>query len=461
MREGVGARGMERRYTAQLAAYAAGWTEASLTPAIVERAREIVLDTLGAILLGAGPEYGSVRRLAELARETGGAPRCTAIAQGFKTDVLSALLINGTAGYAADVEGAGVGRQHAAAVLVPTALTVGEYVGASGRRVVAALALAYDLAARIDDAAATAHAYPHSFHPSAVFGHFGAAVAAGCLLGLDADGVERALGLAGLNAGGLIVWINDPAEEARPFVIGVAAQAGARAALLASRGYGGPLGIADPGTYDIYDAFSGEAHPERLTAGLGEDFRILTAGGYKRYPCCGDIHTGLDALLAILARHDLPPERIARITHAVHPERRAVIDDNPLQSHCAQYIMAVAAVERRITPDVILVDRRATDPRVAAMVGRVRLIADEAFRAGPAGQAAWVELVATDGATYREEVSRFRGTLQRPLTPAEIRAKFMDFAGGRLGAARAAGVAGLVDRLETLPDIGELMAALA
>jgi 2-methylcitrate dehydratase PrpD len=451
---------MDRSYTAQLAAYAAEWTEEKLTPAIVERAREIVLDTLGALLLGAGPEYGAVRRLAELARETGGPPRCTAIAQGFRTDVLSALLINGTAGYAADVEGAGVGRQHAAAVLVPTVLTLGEYVGASGRRAIAALALAYDIAARIDDAAATAHSYPHSFHPSAVFGHFGAAVTAGCLLGLDADGFERALGLAGLNAGGLIVWVNDPAEEARPFVIGVAAQAGARAALLAGRGYGGPLGVADPGKYDIYDAFSGECRPERLTAGLGEEFRLLTAGGYKRYPCCGDIHTGLDALLAILQRHDLPPERIARIVHAVHPERRAVIDGNPLRSHCAQYILAVAAVERRITPDVILVDRRATDARVAALAGRVTLIADEAFRSGAAGAPAWVELETTDGATYREAVAHARGARQNPLTPGEIRAKFDAFAGERLGAERAAAVAALVDRLETLPDIGELMAAL-
>jgi 2-methylcitrate dehydratase PrpD len=370
-------------------------------------------------------------------------------------------LITGTAGYAADVEGAGVGRQHAAAVLVPTVLTMGEYVGASGRRMIAALALAYDIAARIDDAATTAHSYPHSFHPSAVFGHFGAAAAAASLLKLDPDGVERALGLAGLNAGGLITWINDPSEEARPFVIGVAAQSGIRAALLAARGYGGPLGIADPGTYDMYDAFSGECHPERLTAGLGEEFRILTAGGYKRYPCCGDIHTGLDALLAILARHDLPPERIAGITHAVHPERRAVIDGNPLRSHCAQYILAVAAVERQITPDVILSDRRVTDPRGAGMVGRVRLIADEAFRAGQAGQPAWVEVETTDGHRWREEVPYFRGTIQNPLTPGEIRAKFDAFAGGRLGAERAAAVARLVDRLEDLPDVGELMATLA
>jgi 2-methylcitrate dehydratase PrpD len=67
----------------------------------------------------------------------------------------------------------------------------------------------------------------------------------------------------------------------------------------------------------------------------------------------------------------------------------------------------------------------------------------------------------TDGATYREEVSHARGSRQNPLTPDELRAKFDDCAGRRLGADRAAAVAALVDRLETLPDIGELMAALA
>src|SRR5439155_9067007 len=203
---------------------------------------------------------------------------------------------------------------------------------------ITALALAYDLAARISDAAETPGSYPHSFHPSAVFGHFGAAAAAGCLLGLDVDGFERALGLAGINASGLIVWVNDPTEDSRPFVIGVATQSGVRAAVLARAGYGGPLGIADPGKYDIYDAFSGEQHLERLTEGLGTDFRLLRAGGYKRYPCCGDIHTGLDSLLAILDQHDLAPERIARITHRVRPNRINVIDNNPLKSHCAQYI---------------------------------------------------------------------------------------------------------------------------
>jgi 2-methylcitrate dehydratase PrpD len=452
---------MSGRVTSRLAEFAAAYRYESLPSAVVERAREVVLDTLGAILLGVGPEYSSVGRLADLAREFGGAPRCTVIGHGFKTDLLSAALANGTAGYAADVEGAGISRQHAAAVFVPAVLTVGEHVGANGRQLVTALALAYDLASRISDAAETPGSYPHSFHPSAVFGHFGAAVAAGSLLGLDADGFERALGLAGLNASGLIVWVNDPTEDSRPFVIGVAAQSGVRAAVLAKAGYGGPLGIADPGKYDIYDAFSGEQHLERLTAGLGTDFRLLRAGGYKQYPCCGDIHTGLDSLLAILDQHDLAPERIAGITHRVRPNRVNVIDNNPLKSHCAQYIMAVAAVNRRIESGTILVDQRERDPRVAAMFERVRLEADEALLASPSANPASVELTTSDGAVYRQTTEFSHGSRENPMGDDEIRAKFFDLAGRRLGAERAGRVAALVDRLEELADAGALMELLA
>jgi 2-methylcitrate dehydratase PrpD len=447
--------------TAQIAEFAAAYRYEGLPPAVAGKAREIVLDTIGAMLLGAGLEYTAVSRVAALARDVGGPPQCTVIGYGFQTDLLSAALVNGTAGYAADVEGAGIGRQHAAAVLVPTILTVGEYTRASGRMLVAALALGYDVAARIDDAAATERSYPHSFHPSAVFGHFGAAAAAGHLFGLRPDGFERALGLAGLTAGGLIKWIDDPSEDSRPLVIGNAVQLGIRAALLAARGFGGPRGILDPGKYDLYDALSGEAHVERLTVGLGSDHRILAAGGYKRYACCGDIHTGIDALLAILGRHDLPPERIARIVHRVHPNRAKVIDGNPLKSHCAQYILAVAAVERRIDSDAILRDRRASDRRVAELFERVELVADEELAGAGAHQPAIVELTTTDGRRYRERVDDRRGSPANPMTPDELRGKFFELVERRLGRPRAEEIAGLVDRFETLPNVARLIELLS
>src|SRR5207247_10541936 len=237
------------RYTDHLAGYAAAFGYEQLPVEAVAAARIIVLDTLGALLLGSLPKYSASRLTGDLVKNLGGVPECTVIGRGFKTSVANAALANGVMGYAADVEGGGVWRQHAAAVLVPTALTVGEREHADGRTLIASLALGYDIAARIDRACDPETSYPHSFHPSAVFGHFGAAATAGHLLKLDAKQFANALGLAGINAGGLIAWVNDPTEDSRPYVIGMAAHCGVLAAVLAKTGTGGPLGRAEAGRH--------------------------------------------------------------------------------------------------------------------------------------------------------------------------------------------------------------------
>jgi MmgE/PrpD N-terminal domain len=71
--------GEGQRLTTRLAEFAANYRYEALPTAVVERAREIVLDTIGSILLGVGPEYSSVRRLVDLAREFGGPSQCTLI----------------------------------------------------------------------------------------------------------------------------------------------------------------------------------------------------------------------------------------------------------------------------------------------------------------------------------------------------------------------------------------------
>jgi 2-methylcitrate dehydratase PrpD len=339
-------------------------------------------------------------------------------------------------------------------------LTVGERQRADGKSLVAALALGYDVCARVAEAADTGTAYPHSFHPSAVFGHFGAAAAAGHLLGLDARRFENALGLAGINAGGLIAWVNDPTEDSRPYVTGMAAHGGILAAHLAARGMGGPRGILDDGKYNVYDAYSGAMRLDQITRELGVTFWITRHGGFKRYACCGDIHSGIDALLSILAEHDLAPEQIDEIIHKVHPDRRPVIDANPLKSHCAQYVMAVAAVERGIPRDTILRDYRESDPRVRELSRRVRLIGDaEATALGQ--QSAVVELRTRDGRTFLAASRRWRGHADDPMTPDELRAKFLELATTRIARAEAERAMALIERLEELDDVGRLVALVA
>jgi 2-methylcitrate dehydratase PrpD len=474
--------------TARLASYAADFQYEQLPAEAIAAARTIVLDTLGALLLGSLPKYTASRLTGDLAQNLGGVPECAVIGRGFKSSVANAALVNGVMGYAADVEGGGVWRQHAAAVLVPTALTMGEREHADGRTLIAALALGYDIAARIDRACDPETPYPHSFHPSAVFGHFGAAATAGHFLKLDAQQFANALGLAGINAGGLIAWVNDPTEDSRPYVIGMAAHCGVMAALLAKMGMGGPLGIADAGKYTIYDAFSGTMRLEEVTRDLGTLFWITRHGGFKRYPCCGDIHTGIDALLKIVTVNQLQPAEILEIVHRVHPSRANVIDNNPLKSHCAQYILAVAAVRHQIDSDTIVVDLRRTDPLIRDLSQRTQLVGDPAVEPLGVG-AAIVELRTRDGRSFRQAMRPVHlrpeaahamdsrssepgmrssreaaepgdSQEERPLTRAELEEKFMKLATARVSPDRAAQLLEMVNRLETLDDTAQLMGLL-
>lgn len=447
-------------YTDRLAGYAASFRYEQLPPEAIEAAKIIFLDTLGALLVGSLPKYSASRLTGDLAKSLGGVPECTVIGRGFKTNVANAALANGVMGYAADVEGGGVWRQHAAAVLVPTALTVGERQHADGKQLIAALALGYDIAARIDRASDPSTPYPHSFHPSAVYGHFGAAATAGHLLKLDQKQFANAFGLAGINAGGLIAWVNDPTEDSRPYVIGVAVHGGVMAAILARMGMGGPIGIADDGKYTIYDAFSGFMNLEELTKDLGEVFWITKHGGFKRYPCCGDIHSGLDALLKIVAENDLQPSDIVEIVHHVHPSRAKVIDNNPLKSHCAQYIMAVAAVKREVDTDTIVADRRLTNPLIRELSQRTKLIGDTENEELGVGSAI-VEVKTQNGKIFSEAVKFWRGHKQNPLSQKEIEEKFIKLATTRIHIESTQQLLIVVKELEKLDDVGRLMELLA
>src|SRR5689334_11239660 len=120
-------------FTDRLASHAAAFRYEQLPASAVDRAKEIVPDTLGAILAGSQPPFGGSRATADLARLLGGVPECTVIGRGFKTSVANAALANGTMGYAADLEGGGLRRQHIAAVLVPTIVSMGEREHADGR----------------------------------------------------------------------------------------------------------------------------------------------------------------------------------------------------------------------------------------------------------------------------------------------------------------------------------------
>ena len=412
--------------TDSLAAFVGTFRAAVLPDAVKNRALSVVRDGTGAMLAAANPAYSTGRLIADFAREHGGKAVASVVGHGFKTDCVNAALANGTLGYACDIEPYHPGAiLHPIAVLIPTALAVGERTGASGEAFLAAVALGCEVEYRVSMAIGPAQQYALGFHPSAVCGTFGAAAAAGFLLGLESQAMVRAFGLAACQASGLMAWESDPTENARPFQMGMAARNGITAALLAEAGFGGPAAVFDHG-HTVFHAFSRDAKPELLTARLGETWDGVTGLAIKPFSCVAFLHPGVDALLDVVREEDLKADDIESLV--MHFPRSGVhcIDDNPLRSHSAQYILPVAVADREVRVGVFFEDRRETDPALAALSRRTRVVADdgELEEAFPDFYATVIEVTTRDGRTLRRRNDIARGYPASPLSEDDLVAKF-------------------------------------
>jgi 2-methylcitrate dehydratase PrpD len=428
-------------------------------PEVAARVRLVVLDTLAAMLVAAHPRYPAGRLVARHVAREAGRPEATLVGQGRRAGRAGAALANGTLAYYCDLE-----PHHAAAILhspavvVPTALAVGEAVRAPGARVLAAIVVGLETAGRVSDALDPAALYARGFHPTAVCGAFAAAATAGSLLRLGADRQAMALGLAGQQASGLLAWATDPTEHSRPLSPGLAARAGVTAAALAALGLGGPPAPFD-GPYDVGTAFSGTLRPEALLEAWGTRFHAAELS-HKRYASCAFTHPGLDALLGLAGDASLGPADVERITLRFPKSGAPMIDGHPLRSHCAQYVLPVGLVFGGVSVDDILLDRR-RHPEVARLARRVELVADPALDAAwPARYASEVEVLTRDGRRLVRRVDAARGTPENPMTADEIREKCRRLLRDVVPAARAEAIARLVEGLAGLPDLRRLAVLL-
>jgi 2-methylcitrate dehydratase PrpD len=447
--------------TAALAEFVAGFSWAALPDEVRAMTGAVVKDGAGALIAAANPDYSTGRLIAGFVHDQGGAPVASVVGHGFRTSEVMAALANGTMGYACDVEPHHPeGILHPVAVMVPTALAVGERVGARGTDFLAAVALGLEVEYRVSVALGPAEQYALGFHPSAVCGAFGATAAAAFLLKIDAEAVERALGLAACQASGMMAWESDPTENARPFQMGMAARNGVTAARLAASGFGGPAGVFDHG-HTVFRAFSRNPMPERLTADLGTRYDGILELAIKPYSCVSFLHPALDALLGLAREHDLRAPDIEEIRLFFPRDGIHCIDDNPLKSHCAQYILPVALVNRELQIADIFVDRRVSNPELAALCRKVRVESDpELDRLFPDFYASRIELRTTDGRRLVRRNDIARGYPETPMTEAELDEKFRALAGSVCPPARVAALAAALDGLPEAGDLSALAEAL-
>ena len=452
-----------RPLTQALAQYVATLAPGDIPSAVRERTVEMVLDGSGALLAAADPRLSTGRRIAAFARAQGGAEQATVVGHGFRTGAALAALANGTMGYACDVEPhhpAGV--LHPIAVMVPTALAISELAGAGGERLMTAIVLGCEIEYRLSMALGPVEQYNLGFHPSAVCGCFGATAAASFLLGLGTEQLERAFGLAGCQASGLMAWETDPSENSRPFQMGMAARNGVTAALLARDGFGAPDRIFDGG-HDVLSAYSRVADPAPLTADLGSAWDGVTELAIKPYPCVSFLHPALDALETLLARHALSSSDIASIQLRFADAGAHCVDDNPLKGHNAQYVLPVRTALGRLSYLDLFEDRRLSHPEVRRLAESTSVVRDfgEFEQKFPDFYIGEITLDLHGGRRVSERCDIARGYPEAPLPQADIESKFHEIVGEVADEQRRAALATAATTIFDADSVDDLAALLA
>ncbi len=424
-----------------LADYAAGFDGARIPTEVRERARLLMLDSIGIALASHGYDF-SRRALAAVSELDGGGDSVV-IGTRLRLDSRNAALANGVLVHGLDYDDTHArGVIHATASVLPTVLALAARDGRSGADMVTAYVLGMEVATRLG-AVAKGGFHQVGFHPTGLIGAFGCTLAAGWLMGLDARQMVDAQGLTLSVAAGSLEFLNDGAWNKRMHP-GWAANAGITAATFGKHGYTGTR-LAYEGRFGLYASHLGDAGYDLAlaTEALGQLWEVPRVS-VKPLPACHFTHASVDAAVRLHAQ-GVKPEQVRRITVLVPAEVVKTVCEpeaskrRPANSYEAQfsipYLVGTALCKGRLTLDD-LEEAALRDPAVLALaaVTDYRNDPDSGFPRHYSGEVI-VEL--KDGRVLREREAVNRGAEDRPLSAEDIRAKFHDNARRQVPAARA------------------------
>jgi len=423
----------------------------SIPDTVVEAASLSFTDWLGGAIRGSAEPLA--RALEAVIAATGGEPQGTIVGSGRRTSALLAALANGAQGHALDFDDTHLASiVHGSAPVAPVVLAIAEWRRLPGVAALAAFIAGFEVETRIGRVIGPTLA-DRGWHVTAVLGHFGAVTAAGRLLGLTAEQLGRAFGIAGTQAAGLEQSLGTMCKPLHP---GKAAMNGILATLLAREGFTGPTGVLDE-PRGLPATFSGISDLTGALEDLGKRFEILE-NSTKLYAACHLLHATIDAGRAIRERSSPTPDAIEAVECHVHPlaVKVAAIPEprTGLEAKFSAAYCAALALTRGEAGESEFSDQSARDPGVLGLVSRIRPVADSSIGIPEAR----MRVRLRDGRVLDETVRAARGTPGRPVTRQDVEEKFRRVAGVVLPAAQVGRLLETLRRLPTLPEVGPLAA---
>ncbi len=440
-------------------------------PALTATKRE-VLDILGTTF--AGNLAPGCSEIISLVEGWGGAKESTLLGYGRKVPSPFAALANGTMAHAWDFDDThDKAVLHAGVSVIPAALAAAERRGrVSGKEFLCAVVLGIEIVCRMGMATKLG---PNTsgWMLTPLYGYFGAAAAAGRILGLDQEKMHNALGIAYSQAAGNVQCVLDGALTKR-IQAGFAAQGGTLAALLAQKGITGARKIIQ-GTFGLYNVYQrGEFNLKPLTDEMGKVFEVENLS-FKPYPCCRFVHSTIDAATELFQRSSPLPKDISEINISVnqqafnatcHPlavksEPRTIVD----AQFSIPYAVAVTLTNGTFTLND-LTEAAIKRPEIIALAKKVKPQMDEQIEKAGSREISpsIVEVKKKMGEVYTQRIDIPKGHPQNPMNDDELVAKFMDcarHAANPLDKKNSSQLIHMVFNLEKLNDLSDLLKLLS
>jgi len=385
-----------------------------------------------------------------------GPPQAAVFGRKERLDVMNAPLLNGISSHVFDFDDTDLTTAvHPSAPVAPVLLALAEYRKISGRDFINAMILGIEAECRIARAVTPAM-QEVGWHATGSVGSFGAAVAAGKVLGFDETRMSHAIGLAATQPVGLREMFGSMTKSFHP---GRAAQNGLLAALLAEKGYTSSLqGIeAKRGWANV---LSTARDYTAITDGLGTHYEIYR-NSYKPFACGLVVHAVIDGCIQLRDENKLTADMIDRIDLDIHPiVLELTANRTPrtgLEGKFSVYYAAAIGIVAGRAGEAQFTDALVRDPVLIALRDRVETTVDKSL-----GQdQARVKIRLKDGRMLDRFIVHAVGSVEVPMTDAQLRAKFADLAVGVLPDDRARRLMDMCQGVERLDDAGDIARAAA
>jgi len=453
---------MKKFITNIISEYLENVTYNDLPKEIIKKTKLCILDSIGCALGGSTTYEGNIVIMSLLEGAKGSS---TIFGRDDRISINSAVFINSTLSNILDFDDFYIG--HPGATIVPIALNVGEYTNASGKEIITAAALGYEISIRMG-LGLRPKAERDKIHGNGTWQMFGAVVAASKLIKLNSEEIANALGIAGTNApvrSGMKTAYGLTGPTMTKDNFGIASVVGLLSTLLARNGFTGPK-----------DIFSGETGFWRMigtdycdldkivTKTLGKKYKILEVA-FKPYPCCRLIHSSIDAVLNNISEnaiklHDIEKILIKTVSPLCRPPFYSQAPKNMIAGQFnAPYAITCALLDINSLEWYEM--KNMLDKSLLKVAKKIEFEvdynADKLFRKDPGVIPATALIHLKNGKDYLKEVLIPKGDPRNPLTEEDFLKKFKMLALRALNNKnKVMSLMNMIMKLEELENINEL-----